>query len=472
MKSRRLLVCALSCLGLLAGGAGTARAADPLSVTVTAPPSFTFATNPSVAKCTEGEHFSLTATFHTQVTANARYDAAFFFRTDGGVSARGDLNPATNTGTCSLSQLNRNIPPALNLDGDACGDLNSGAYDFVFTIPDVVCKKAPNTNPPILILPNCTSWHSNQGTACSLATAADQSGANPDTKSKCVCDDTFTVPVLVETGKLAVTKDVTPGTDSSLPEPGGQFSYTVSAQNTATAVTVTLDRICDDQYGTIQLAAGQTACPAGKLTGVTIDSTDCVLPQVLQPGDSITPVPANSVYSCSFKASLTGSPQTLTDTVTFYGHDQNSSPVTGSDSAQVAITDVPATATVAKSETGLACADVNYHVKVTNTDTGDANITLSALNDSAFGDLTTLSSSILSTTCGTTASGAGTLPATIAKGGLYECDFKAHFCGGTHKNTITASIHDESNTNVDAKSDELTVNVCATTSSTTCPPSP
>jgi len=48
MKSRRLLVCALSCLGLLAGGAGTARAADPLSVTVTAPPSFTFATNPSV----------------------------------------------------------------------------------------------------------------------------------------------------------------------------------------------------------------------------------------------------------------------------------------------------------------------------------------------------------------------------------------------------------------------------------------
>src|SRR6266705_5718758 len=49
-----------------------------------------FATNPSVSTCTEGTHFSLTATFHTVVTANSRYDAAFFFRTDGGASARGN----------------------------------------------------------------------------------------------------------------------------------------------------------------------------------------------------------------------------------------------------------------------------------------------------------------------------------------------------------------------------------------------
>jgi hypothetical protein len=35
-----------------------------------------------------GTTFDLTATFETVVTANARYDAGFFFRIDGGSNAR------------------------------------------------------------------------------------------------------------------------------------------------------------------------------------------------------------------------------------------------------------------------------------------------------------------------------------------------------------------------------------------------
>ncbi|MCY1013135.1 hypothetical protein OV079_47930 [Nannocystis pusilla] len=52
----------------------------------------------------------------------------------------------------------------LNLDGDACGDLNSGTYSLTFTIEDVLCEAAPGTN--VLRLPNCTSWHNKVGTVC------------------------------------------------------------------------------------------------------------------------------------------------------------------------------------------------------------------------------------------------------------------------------------------------------------------
>jgi hypothetical protein len=149
--------------------------------------------------CVKGSTFDLTATFETIVTANARYDAGFFFRIDGETAgtARGDGVDAT--GKCSLSALTPSVTPAINLDGDSCGDLNSGTYEITFVIPDVKCEAAPGTDQ--LRLPNCTSWHSNAGTACSVSdpfSVEDASGFRPDTKSKCVCDDNFTVPVRVE----------------------------------------------------------------------------------------------------------------------------------------------------------------------------------------------------------------------------------------------------------------------------------
>jgi hypothetical protein len=421
------------------------------------------ATSVSPTSCTAGTHFNLTATFTTVVTANSRYDAAFYFNTGGGANAR-DVN-----GTCSVSQLN-NGGPGLNLDGDTCGDLNSGTYNVTFTIPNVLCTDTDGDG--FLNLPNCTAWHSNQGTACILD--GNPSDANPDTKSKCVCDDKFQVPVTVETGKLVATKDVTTGTLSSRPEPGGQFSYTISVQNTSTVQTITLDSICDDKYGQIAYLAGP-ACPTVGNIG-TIDGTTCSLgtvanPVVLQPGDSTVPPPANSIYTCTFTASVLGGVQTVTDTVTFTGHDGQTPPksVSATDSAQVSITDTPANASVVKSLVGIACADVNYGVKITNTDAGDASITLSAIDDDTFGSLTSVpapvapvpANTVLSTTC--------SVPQTIAKAdathtGVYECSFKAHFCGGSHQNTVSVKVHDDDNPGTDLikSSNTLTVNVNAT----------
>ena len=196
----------------------------------------------SPSSCIKGTKFNLTATFETVVTANARYDAGFFFRIDGGPNARGDGTGAT--GQCSLSALKPPPPlnpPALNLDNDTSGDLNAGTYSVAFTIPDVVCQDTNGDKK--LNLPNCTSWHSNQGTFSNIT---DAFTFNPDTKSKCVCDDTFQVPVTVEDAALSVEKSASP---TQINEPGGEVTFTVKITNTAAVESVQISSIVDSPYG-------------------------------------------------------------------------------------------------------------------------------------------------------------------------------------------------------------------------------
>src|SRR5262249_36186197 len=118
------------------------------------------------------------------------------------------------------------------------------------------------------------------------------------------------------------------------------------------------------------------------------------------------------------------------------------------------ISDVLPTATVTKSLDSIQCADVKYKVKVTNTDTAE-DLTLSALSDSGFGDITTVHGGVLSTTCA--------VPQTIAVGTYYECAFLAHFCGTSHTNTVAATVSDNDGNTVTPppSSDPLRVNVSA-----------
>jgi len=298
-------------------------------------------------------------------------------------------------------------------------------------VDNVLCTAGANGN---LSLPNCTSWSQNIGGVCS-----NPSDALPGAPSKCSCNSGFTVPIFVESGSIQVAKDASP---SSLPEPGGEFTFTVQIANTAQFTSLTLDRICDDQHGTIANNTS-TACAAGSATA--INSTTCTLPQTLAPGAG---------YSCTFKANVNSStPTTVTDVVTVFGHDVNNKSVSGSDSAQVAISNVAPTATVVKSLVSLACADVNYRVRVNNTDSAES-LTLTALSDNGFGSIASVHDSVLSTTC--------SVPQTIAASGNYECDFRAHFCGGSHTNTVTATLNDNDGSAViNPHSNSLTVDVSA-----------
>ena len=389
--------------------------------------------------CINGQTFSFIADFRVLTGATARYDVGLFFATDGDPNHDG-----ARSGGCSVNKLDpKNANTGLgstnfvSLDGDGCGDINTAnnpQLDSV-RVDNVVCQDTDGDGR--LNLPNCTSWSQNSGVVCTTA-----DNTVPGSPSKCSCDPTFNIGIRVETGSLEVTKDASP---ASRPEPGGEFTFTISATNTAMVTSVTLERICDDHYGTVAKIASAPACPAGSLG--TINSTTCVLPQVLAGGGD---------YSCEFKGNVSSNAplMNVTDVVTFFGRDSNTPPqsIQGSDSAQVSITDVAPTATVVKSLVGLGCADVDYRVRVNNTDAAES-LQLTTLSDSGFGSIASVHGDVLSTTC--------SVPQTIAAGGSYECDFRAHFCGGTHIDTVSGTLKDDENTTINRDSNSLQVDVGA-----------
>jgi hypothetical protein len=373
------------------------------------------AVSASPSSCTRGTRFNLTATFETIVTANARYDAGFFFRTDGGANARGDGTSAA--GQCVLTGLRAPPgpnPPALNLDGDTSGDLNAGTYLLTLTIPDVACEDSDDDGK--LNLPNCTSWHSNQGTFSSLS---DPFTFNPDTKSKCVCDDSFEVPVTVEEATLSVTK--TPNR-SSIPEPGGAITYTVVITNTASLEAIEIRTIKDDKFGDkgTGTASADNTCPS--LIGTTLA--------------------AQASATCSFKDDVWGQANFKhTNTVTVEALQPSiSKTIRGSASADVTIDDAWNEPTLDKTALSTAnCqVDATYQVVVTNNSEVDR-LTVNTLSDDKFGNIATVQGNVVSTGC--------SLPQTIDTNGNYTCQFvgriKSSSCDISHTNLVTAGTTDD-----------------------------
>lgn len=394
-----------------------------------------------LSQCVSGQPFSFIADFTVQLTAQTRYDIGLYFATDGDSNHDGAL-----TGTCDVNKITplAGTPVPLgsanyiNLDSppDSCGDItNDAVHDpqlVTMRVDNVLCQDTDADG--YLNLPNCTSWRQPGSNEVCLT----ELDVFPGSPSKCNCDIGFNVPIFVETGTISVTKDASP---ASRPEPGGEFTFSVSVTNTAQFTSLTLDRICDDRFGTIAKVAAVDDCATGSIG--TKNSTDCSVPQSLAPAGS---------YSCSFTATVSGEPQTVTDTVTVSGHDQNNKPVQGSDSAQVVIADVAPSALVIKSLNSLRCATVRYAVQVNNTGTSES-LTLSALNDSGFGALTSVHGDVEATTC--------SVPQTIAAGGSYNCTFDAKFCGASHTDTVTGSLNDNEGTAINRDSNSLTVNVNA-----------
>jgi uncharacterized repeat protein (TIGR01451 family) len=98
---------------------------------------------------------------------------------------------------------------------------------------------------------------------------------------------------------------------TTVQEPGGDVTYTVTVTNTSTVDTVTIDTLTDDVSGNLD---GQGTCS---------------VPQVLDPGES---------YQCSYTVFVGGSAgDVVTCTVTASGTDDDDQPVSGSDPADVTI---------------------------------------------------------------------------------------------------------------------------------------
>jgi hypothetical protein len=473
-----------------------------------------------LTSCIGGSTFSFIADFEIVTTsAQARENIGLYIATDSQTQAL--------TGTCDdniISPLHQCPGAAAGVlcgsdnyhetdaPPDNCGDTSSsdnsgtfgsGAQKVTLEIDNFLCQAAPGTNQ--LVLPNCTSWQVPGSTIQCVSPspqfpypfdANNKPEAIPGSPSKCNCG-TVPLAIIVQTPSAAVTKACTtadsPGsnTSCSITPEGGSVTYTVTVDNQSNFGDIVIDEICDDQYGSIFTASGYTpACPAGTIgTKGTLGTTTCT-------GATVT---KGTPYSCTFNATQ-AEDVTVTDKVTVRGHGAQNGTFGPTDSNTVTVVsnEAPTTASVTKSlvSTTAACATVRYGVDVQDTSAAgtDETVALSALNDNGFGSITSVHNSVLGTTCGVASgsaglgtlsgsTGGGSLPATIAVGGHYTCQFDAQFCGTLttinpasgacngiqHSNQVTGTETGDEGETVTESANTLTVYECVSSSSSSSP---
>jgi hypothetical protein len=258
---------------------------------------------------------------------------------------------------------------------------------------------------------------------------------------------------------------------------GGTVTYTVAVTNTSNFGSIVVDQICDSAYGNIftDPSFSGPACAAG--TVGTSTGTTCLA----------LAIASGATQTCTFTANQAEN-VTVNNIVSVKGHGSSAGTFGPTTSNQVTVVsnEAPTTGTITKSFVGntAGCATVRYNVEVKNTSASgtDETLTLSALNDSAFGSITSVhgtgNNSVLGTTCGVDvgsfglgtlfeSAGAGTLPVTIpVNGGTYTCKFDGQFCGGldngcfTHTNTVSATLTNDENQTVSLTPGTLNLQEC------------
>ncbi len=210
----------------------------------------------------------------------------------------------------------------------------------------------------------------------------------------------------------------------TVPEPGGDVTFSFVVTNDSPADAVTIDTLNDSIYGDITAIAGST----------------CVVPQTLAVGGD---------YSCSFTANVSGNAGDVeTNVVTASGTDDDGNDVSDTDDAVVTVTDVPSSMTVAKTADPVSVAepggDVTFTFVVTNTSAVDV-LTLNSLNDSIYGDLN--------------GQGDCSVPQTLAAaGGSYSCSITKLVSGNAgfvHTNVVTATATDNDGNTLNEDDDAM-----------------
>lgn len=205
---------------------------------------------------------------------------------------------------------------------------------------------------------------------------------------------------------ITVTKTADPTT---LPEPGGPVTFTVTVANDSPVVGVTITSLVDDVAGDLD---GQGTCS---------------LPQTIPPSGS---------YSCQYTADVLGQDgDVVTCTVTASGTDDNMNPVMDDDPADVTITGVPSSIEVTKTADPTSLPEpggtVTFTVEVTNTSAVDT-VTIDSLVDDVAGDLD--------------GQGSCSVPQVLAPGETYTCQYPGEVTGqdgDVVTCTVTASGTDD-----------------------------
>ena len=232
-------------------------------------------------------------------------------------------------------------------------------------------------------------------------------GTDPNSNQVSDTDDA-TVTITDLPSSMQVLKNASP---ASLPEPGGNVTFSVEVRNTSAADPLTITAMIDSVYGDL---SHRGTCTSAVGT-------------VIQPGNS---------YTCQFTAQVSGSAgDTETDTVTVSATDDDNHTLQDSDDATVTITNSPSSIVVHKSANPTIInapgEDVTFTVEIQNTSAVDV-VTITSLVDNVFGDL----------------NGQGNCQVNVVlqPNETYSCQFVKHISGQsgqTHTDIVTASGHDD-----------------------------
>lgn len=281
---------------------------------------------------------------------------------------------------------------------------------------DLDGKGTCDVSPAVTIAPGtsygCSFTETVTGNAGSIHTDVVTGTAHDNEGTNVSDSDDASVMVTDVAPAIVVDKAAAP---STVPEPGGPVTFTVTVTNPAAAIeAIYLDSLVDSVFGNLD---GQGTC-------------DVSPPVTLAPG---------ATYSCTFTKPVAGNAGFVhTNVVTGTAHDDDNNDVSDTGTASVTVTDVVPSVLVDKSASPTTVAEpgglVTFTVTVTNPANAVEEIYLDSLDDSVFGDL----------------DGEGTCdvsPAvTIAIGDHYSCSFTQPVNGNAgfvHMNVVTGTVHDD-----------------------------
>lgn len=341
-----------------------------------------------------------------------------------------EVNESGDLVTFSVSVTNVGIDPdntvdLYSLEDDIYSNIATTGHDGIVSTTCSVPQTIPadDQNPGGIDTYECEFTVDVQGNAFDVITDVVTATAQDTRGNTITGSDDATVTILDVLPDIDVVKNATP---TEVSEPGGTVTFDVSVTNTslATSDTVIINSLNDSIHGDLN---GQG---------------DCSMPQVLAHG---------ATYNCSFTGNVTGNAfDSETDVVTASGTDDESNPVSASDSATVVILNVPSTISIVKTANPTSVTEpggnVTYSVTVNNTSTVDT-VTISSLVDDILGDLN--------------GQGSCVVPQTITTGGSYSCNLVALVegnAGDAVVNVVTANGTDDDDDPIMA-TDDATVDV-------------
>lgn len=246
---------------------------------------------------------TFSANWNVQSTASQRYNVGLWIATGGQTSA---LNGSCTTATLPVTP----VPPYINLDNNACGDITSSSSISTPVTLTVKCSDPDGNNK--LNIPYVTSWDQNGGN-CSTPIET-----LPGAPSKCKSDTGFEVNIPVPYfAKVEVKKVISPSTNS------GTFNLSVDGVNKVSNVGN------NGSTGIINVTAGTSDVPGAShsvgesaYTGTNINdyvsTYNCLkrgTSTVVSSGSGVGPVNINFVKDDDIVCTFTNTLKTGTITV-------------------------------------------------------------------------------------------------------------------------------------------------------------